>query len=915
MINAEFLRINCIWDEDYRFHVHAEDETGQALEPEKWKNTVFAWHESSLYGTELVTERDQVILTAGEALDFLVRTRLPSLIPILFIGEADEARETAEKLAPILEEKKYKPDFTAWQNGKTSWTADQDNLGSFATGWLSALINEKATEDRRLREVVNRLNAWQLPGNHESKDLQLPGNSQAIPSHLDEGMWLEKIGWQAGDMPFSVALRLEEPSAGLQDWKLETILIDEETGHHYGLEDHELPDGWEDYLPKAEQERKYWGQLAGSTWLDDYGLLKTQIDEQEAWTFLNETSLMLARAGVTILLPSWWVNENRPGAKLKAEVTSPFITGRSFVGLNAVVDFNWKVAIGNKDFTEDEFAKLIKDNHRLIQVQNQWFVLDDATISRLQKRLENEKQHDRRAIEVFQNKLAEEDGDEIQYHLNDDWETAFSRLLEADHLPEQPLPNGLEGTLRPYQLEGYRWLAYLRKLGLGALLADDMGLGKTIQLIAYLLYMKKEEQVRRPALIIAPTSVIGNWQKELERFAPDLKVHLHYGPARKKDTDFLYKAMKADIVLTTYGLSAQDRTTISQMIWSAVCLDEAQNIKNVQTKQSKAIRSLSADHRVALTGTPMENRLSELWSIMDFLNPGYLGSLASFKKRFILPVERDNETGKIEQLQKLIQPFILRRTKTDPKIALDLPEKQEQKEYCPLSAEQASLYEQVVDDTFNQVEKLAGMQRRGLILSSLNRLKQLCDHPALFLKEQEARKPVKRSAKMEKVVDLVENILDREEQCLIFTQYVGMGHLIEKVIKEQFGVPVLFMHGGISKQSRDDMISRFQEREVPVFVLSLRAGGTGLNLTAANHVIHYDRWWNPAVENQATDRAYRIGQNRFVHVHKLISPGTLEERIDEMLQTKQELNDQIISSEQWITELSTDELRELFELG
>ncbi|WP_066172828.1 DEAD/DEAH box helicase [Bacillus marinisedimentorum] len=914
MINAEFLRINCIWNENYRFFINAEDETGEALDPDKWKNAVFAWHEPSLYGTELEVELNKVILSPGDAVDFFALTLLPSLMPVLFVGEADEARETAEKLADILNEKKYKPDFTSWKNGKASWTAEGTNLTPFAKGWLSAVLNERTIEDPHLQEVTERLSAWQLPGNHEQKDPQLPGNSQAIPAHLDEEMWLEKIGWQATEMPFSFALRLEEPEGGQQDWKLETVLMDEETGHHYGLEDHEFPDGWENYLQKAEQERKYWGQLAGNSWQDEHGLLITRIDDQEAWTFLNEMSILLARAGVTVMLPSWWANDKRPGAKLKAEVTSPFTTGHSFVGLNSVVDFNWKVAIGNKDFSENEFAQLVKDNQRLVQVQNQWFVLDDATISRLQKRLEKEKQQNRRAIDVFQNKLSEDDGDEILFQLNDDWETAFSRLLETDHLPEQPLPDELHGTLRPYQLTGYRWLAYLRKLGLGALLADDMGLGKTIQLIAYLLYMKKEDQVRRPALIIAPTSVIGNWQKELERFAPDLKVHLHYGPGRKKDTDFLYKAMKADVVLTTYGLSAQDRTTISQMIWSAVCLDEAQNIKNVQTKQSKAIRSLSADHRVALTGTPMENRLSELWSIMDFLNPGYLGSLASFKKRFILPVERDSEHGKVEQLQKLIQPFLLRRTKTDPKIALDLPEKQEQKEYCPFTAEQASLYEQVVDDTFNQVEKLGGMQRRGLILSSLNRLKQLCDHPALFLKEQEARRPVKRSAKMEKVIELVENILDRGEQCLIFTQYVGMGHLIEKVVKEQFGVPVLFMHGGITKQARDDMISRFQNREVPIFVLSLRAGGTGLNLTAANHVIHYDRWWNPAVENQATDRAYRIGQNRFVHVHKLISPGTLEERIDEMLQTKQELNDQIISGEQWITELSIDELRELFEL-
>ncbi|WP_374717821.1 DEAD/DEAH box helicase, partial [Neobacillus sp.] len=368
--------------------------------------------------------------------------------------------------------------------------------------------------------------------------------------------------------------------------------------------------------------------------------------------------------------------------------------------------------------------------------------------------------------------------------------------------------------------------------------------------------------------------------------------------------------------LTSYGLSHLDAEEFEALQWSTIAIDEAQNIKNAQTKQSKAVRKLKGRHHIALTGTPMENRLSELWSIFDFTNHGYLGSLGQFQKRFILPIEKEEKKEKIQQLQQLIKPFLLRRTKKDEEVALNLPDKLEQKEYCPLTAEQASLYEQLIHDTFAEIEKLTGFERKGLILQMLSRLKQLCNHPALYLKEQVAdRELLKRSNKLEKLVELVDAVLEQGESCLIFTQYIEMGEIIRRTLKKKFGIEVPFLNGSVSKTQRDMMIEQFQNQEFPVFLLSLKAGGTGLNLTAANHVIHYDRWWNPAVENQATDRAYRIGQSRFVHVHKLICTGTLEEKIDTMLEKKQHLNDQIIQSENWITELSTEELKELVYLG
>lgn len=393
-----------------------------------------------------------------------------------------------------------------------------------------------------------------------------------------------------------------------------------------------------------------------------------------------------------------------------------------------------------------------------------------------------------------------------------------------------------------------------------------------------------------------------------------MNVYLHYGSSRLKGEEFAKRIADADIVLSSYGLTHLDLAEFEALTWSSVAIDEAQNIKNANTKQSRAVRKLKGRHHIALTGTPMENRLSELWSIFDFTNHGYLGSLGQFQKRFVLPIEKDGQKEKIEQLQALIRPFLLRRTKKDKEVALNLPDKQEQKEYCPLTAEQASLYEQLVRDTFAQIEQLSGFERKGLILQLLGRLKQLCNHPALYLKEEHPKELLERSTKLEKLSELVEAVLEQGESCLIFTQYIQMGEIIRSHLNKKFKIEVPFLNGSVPKHQRDTMISRFQDREFPVFLLSLKAGGTGLNLTAANHVVHYDRWWNPAVENQATDRAYRIGQNRFVHVHKLISTGTLEEKIDAMLEKKQSLNEQIIQSENWLTELSTGELHDLITL-
>jgi SNF2 family DNA or RNA helicase len=458
----------------------------------------------------------------------------------------------------------------------------------------------------------------------------------------------------------------------------------------------------------------------------------------------------------------------------------------------------------------------------------------------------------------------------------------------------------------------------MQQLGLGACLADDMGLGKTITAITLWLHQKANDQLDRPALLVCPTSVVGNWRHELTRFAPDLRVFIHHGADRLSGEVFTDAVKETDVVLTSYALLTRDVETLKTIRWSSVTLDEAQNIKNAETKQAQAARVLEADFRMALTGTPVENRLTELWSILTFLNSGYLGSRESFRSQFSLPIERYRDAEAAARLKSLTAPLILRRLKTDPKIIDDLPEKFENKVFCSLTAEQATLYEAVVREEIEAIENAeSAMDRRGAVLRMLIRLKQICNHPAQFLKEGHGQALLSgRSGKLSRLTDMLEEVNSTGDRALIFTQYAEMGTYLQSYLQEQSGGEVLFLHGGTPAKRREAMVQHFQSPNgPPLFILSLKAGGTGLNLTHANHVFHYDRWYNPAVENQATDRAFRIGQTRNVQVHKFICLGTLEERIDEMIQSKKNLAEQIIGEgEGWISEMSTDELRALVTL-
>jgi SNF2 family DNA or RNA helicase len=479
-------------------------------------------------------------------------------------------------------------------------------------------------------------------------------------------------------------------------------------------------------------------------------------------------------------------------------------------------------------------------------------------------------------------------------------------------------PPLLQAKLRDYQKRGVAWIQYLEQLGLNGCLADDMGLGKTIQVIAALILEREVSPKTTATLLIAPTSVVGNWAKEIEKFAPHLKVMVHHGSDRLQSVAEFKKAIgKGDVIITSYSLARKDSKLLHAVTWHRVVIDEAQNIKNPAAEQTKAILKLPAQRRLALTGTPVENRLLDLWSIFNFLNPGYLGKEAQFRKSFEIPIQKDRDKVQSTVLKKLVQPFILRRVKTDKNIIKDLPDKVEHKQYCNLTKEQASLYEVVVKDVIKQIEEVEGIQRKGLMLSTLMKLKQICNHPRQFLQDNSDFTAV-RSHKLQRLDEMVEEITAAGESLLIFTQFTEIGEALQQYLKHTLGYRTYYLHGGTSRPKREQMITEFQdpETEPAAFVLSLKAGGVGITLTKANHVFHFDRWWNPAVEDQATDRAFRIGQKKNVVVHKFVTLGTLEERIDEMIESKKKIASSIVGSdESWLTKLDNESFKQLIALN
>jgi SNF2 family DNA or RNA helicase len=659
--------------------------------------------------------------------------------------------------------------------------------------------------------------------------------------------------------------------------------------------------------------------------------VELDLDTEQAYSFLREASPLLEQAGFGLLAPPWWNQRGtRLGVRLHLQPPSGAQknTQNGKLGLNSLLDYRWELALGDMLLSREEFEALAALKLPLVQVRGQWVQLDAEQIEAAIHFWESQQQTGQiTLLEAAQYGLAGEDGQTglpLTEVVAEGWVAEWlERLSQPEKMAELPQPAGLNGALRPYQRHGFSWLAFFRRYGMGAILADDMGLGKTIQALALLLYEKEAlGKLPGPVLLICPTSVVINWEREVRRFTPALTTLNHQGPARLRNSDFAHAAVQVDLVLSSYAVVRQDVELLKEVNWYGVIVDEAQNIKNASAKQTQAVRKLPAGFHLALTGTPVENRLSELWSIMQFLNPGYLGSQEAFRREFALPIERFSDADATQRLKKLVGPFILRRLKSDPRVIQDLPDKIEMKEFCGLSEEQATLYEAVVKDTMTKVEHSEGIERKGLVLSLLMQLKQVCNHPVQFLHQVDAALLDKsmipgRSAKLARLNEMLEEILSEGDRALVFTQFALMGQLLNTYLPEALGRPVQFLHGGTPTKVRDQMVQRFQNDEYapPVFILSLKAGGTGINLTRASHVFHFDRWWNPAVEDQATDRAYRIGQHSNVQVHKFVTTGTLEEKIDEMIESKRGLAESILGSgEQWLTELSTDDLRELVSL-
>jgi superfamily II DNA or RNA helicase len=616
---------------------------------------------------------------------------------------------------------------------------------------------------------------------------------------------------------------------------------------------------------------------------------------------LEDGAEALAGAGIEVLWPADLL-DSRP--TVRATTSSPPAVTDAGLDLESLLEVRFTASLNGEDLTDAELAELADAKRSLVRMRGRWVHVDAELAARLRRRRPARLRLGAALAAALTGEL-EVDGEPVPFMPSGALVDLVERLRAAgDAQRVLPEPEGLQATLREYQRRGLAWLAQMCDLGLGGCLADDMGLGKTLQVIALHLHRRGSG----PTLVVCPTSLLGNWQRELERFAPDVPMRRYHAGDRH-----LSDVAEDEVVLTTYGVVRRDRPALAGVGWGLVVADEAQHVKNPLSRTAKELRDIPSTARIALSGTPVENRLSDLWALLDWTTPGLLGPLPEFRSTVAVPVERHRDPEATERLSRTVRPFLLRRRKADPGIAPELPPKTETDRVVPLTTEQQTLYKAVVDDVLAKVNGSEGIQRRGLVLKLLTGLKQVCNHPAQYLGQ---RAPVAgRSGKLEALDELLDVVLAEGESALVFTQYVGMARLLESHLRAR-GVPTLVLHGGVPAARREEMVRAFQDGQAPVFLLSLKAGGTGLNLTRATHVVHYDRWWNPAVEDQATDRAYRIGQDRPVQVHRMITEGTLEDRIATLLERKRELADAVVGSgEGWISELDDAELAELVTLS
>ncbi|MGI8685200.1 MAG: DEAD/DEAH box helicase [Acidimicrobiales bacterium] len=639
--------------------------------------------------------------------------------------------------------------------------------------------------------------------------------------------------------------------------------------------------------------------------LDDVRPERLVLDDDEAADLLGPVVDDLASAGVQVL---WPADVLRP-IELRPQIATPSpaaVTAAGF-SLESLCELRWQATLDGEQLTDDELATLAEAKRPVVRLRGRWVRADPERLAFLKRRRTIGAGA---ALAAALGGTIEVDGERVEADVVGPLAELAARLraVAIDGHRAVAVPAGLTATLRPYQERGLAWLAEMADLGVGGVLADDMGLGKTIQLLALHLARSGDPATSRPTLVVCPASLVGNWQREAGRFAPGVAVRRFHGTARTLDD-----LGADDIVVATYGVVRRDTEALAAVGWGIVAADEAQAVKNPLSRTARALRAIPADARFALTGTPVENRLTELWAILDWTTPGLLGPLERFRRQVAIPVERDRDADATRTLTTLVRPFVLRRRKSDPSIAPELPPKTETDRFVPLAAEQATLYTAVVEETLARIAEAEGMARRGLVLKLITALKQICNHPAHYL-GQPGPLPG-RSGKLDAAAELLGVIAEEGAHALVFTQYVAMGRLLERHLGAA-GLRTLFLHGSVPVPAREAMVDRFQAGEAHAFVISLKAGGTGLNLTRATHVVHFDRWWNPAVEDQASDRAWRIGQHQPVQVHRLITEGTVEERIASLLTSKRDLADRVVGAgEGWVSELGDDDLAALVRLG
>ena len=785
---------------------------------------------------------------------------------------------------------------------------------------------EKKLADSRLLSGCLRI---QFPNPPWSDDV-------ALTEYQQWQTWKQKLVGAQDNSAFHLCFQLQEASEKYpDDWYLK-FLISLKQDPSLKLE---LEEYWGNNQKKQQAIKKQFGKDFEKDLLLNLGYaariypqiwqgLETDkpvgfsLTLTEAFDFLKESAWVLEDAGYKVIVPTWWTPQGRQRAKIRLKASpkksAPTSASQGYFQLETLIQYQYELAIGDQSITSKEWQQLVNAKSPLVKFRGQWTELDQA---QMQQMLDFWQEHQKEKPELTLPELLQKasvEGSEIEVEPDESLATMMAKLQDPNRLKPIDNPAKLKGILREYQKRGVSWIQFLEQLGLNGCLADDMGLGKTVQVIAWLVMEKESVKTVLPTLLIAPTSVVGNWQKEIEKFAPHLNVIVHHGSSRIQDEkEFENASLNYDIVITSFTLARKDTKLLSQIDWQRIVLDEAQNIKNPKAAQTKAILKLSAKHRLALTGTPVENRLLDLWSIFNFLNPGYLGKETQFRKSFEIPIQKENNQIQSTVLKKLVQPFILRRVKTDKEIIKDLPDKVEHKQYCNLTKEQASLYEATVKDVIEQLEEASGIQRKGLMLSTLMKLKQICNHPRQFLQDRSEFTP-ERSQKLERLGEMSEEVIAEGDSLLIFTQFTEIGEALQHYFKQSFHYNTYYLHGGTARQKREQMIGEFQalETEPSVFILSLKAGGVGITLTKANHVFHFDRWWNPAVEDQATDRAFRIGQKKNVFVHKFVALGTLEERIDQMIEDKKKVANAIVGAdESWLTELDNESFKQLIALN